>query len=406
MSKLRGLVKSLTIVEPFSNLKPPTIWGHGRAGVDVTPTRAMSHAAVWACVRARAEDVAKCPARVVEYQGNTRLRRESPPWLQQPNPELTSFELFELTTSSLDTDGNAFWHVSKDRLGRVAEVWPLPPEAVHVWRDPPKKDQAYVNPKRFTYCNEDYDLDQIVHFKGFSLPGRLRGLNPIQQHMHSIGLSIAAEEFGEAFFGNGATMSGIVEMPGMPERDKVIEMQDGLARDQQGIDNAWKPGVLYGGAKWVQLSIPNNAAQFLETRKYQLADIARIYRVPSHKINDLERATFSNIEHQSIEWVTDGILPTSTRLESQVVSAGLLPDGQHLKFNLAALLRGDTKTRYEAYSMGIQWGWLCPDDVRELEDLNPLPDGVGGVYRAPLNMAPLGPAVADPTTLPATTEAT
>lgn len=415
MSQLRRLARSakasIEHVETFSNPDTPRIWGRGRSGVDVTPSRAMSHAAVWACVRARAEDVAKCPARVVEYDGNTRLRREAPPWLQRPNPELTPFELFELTTSSIDTDGNAFWHISKDRLGRIAEVWPLPPDQVHVWRDPPTRDQVGVNPKRFTYAGDDYNLGEIVHFKGFSLPGRLRGLNPIQQHMHSIGLSIAAEEFGEAFFGNGATMAGIVTMPGNPDIEKVIEMQDGLARDQQGIDNAWKPGVLYGGATWTQLTIPNDAAQFLETRKYQLADIARIYRVPSHKINDLERATFSNIEHQSIEWVTDGILPTVSRIEAQVVAAGLLEPGHHLKFNLAALLRGDMKTRYESYAIGTMNGWLCVDDVRELEDLNPLPEGIGGSYMRPLNLTPLGAeptepaAPALPTPTPATSEA-
>lgn len=389
MSKLRGLVKAFTEVESFSNLNPPRMWGQSRSGVDVTPSRAMRHAAVWACVRARAEDVAKCPVRVVEYQGSTRLRRETPAWIQKPNAELTSFELFELTTSSLDTDGNAFWHVSWDRLGRVGEVWPLPPDQVQVWRDPPKAGQVGVNPKRFTYAGDDYDLGTIVHIKGFSLPGRLRGLNPIQQHMHSIGLSIAAEEFGEQFFSNGATPSGIVTMPGMPEREKVAEMQAGLARDMQGLDNASKPGVLYGGATWTQLTIPNDAAQFLETRKFQLADIARIYRVPSHKINDLEHATFSNIEHQSIEWVTDGILPTVSRIEAQVVAAGLLDQGHHLKFNLGALLRGDMKTRYESYAIGTTNGWLSADDVRELEDLNPLPDGIGGSYMRPLNLTPL-----------------
>lgn len=391
MSRLRALAKALTTVEPFTNLDPPRIGHRSRTGVSVTAARAMQHAAVWACVRARAEDVAKCPARVVEYQGKERIRRDAPPWLERPNPETTSFELFERTTASIDTDGNGFWHVSKDRLGRVAEVWPLPPADVMVWRERPTRGQRTVSPKRFTYGGEDFGLDQVVHFSGFSLAGRLRGLNPIQQHMHTIGLSVAAEEYGEAFFGNGATMSGIVKLPSgaVPDLEKVQEMQDGLARDHQGLDNAWRPGVLYGGAEWVQLTIPNDAAQFLETRKYQLADIARIYRTPSHKINDLEHATFSNIEHQAIEWVVDGILPTVTRLEAQVVAAGLLEQGHRLKFNLGALLRGDTKTRYEAYAMGIQWGWLCPDDVRELEDLNPLPDGVGSTYLRPLNMTPL-----------------
>lgn len=395
MSKLRRFRNSWSGVETFTNVSGPS--RHSlkiRTGVDVSNDRAMAHAAVWACVRNRAEDVAKMPVRVVEYDGPVRLRRDAPPWLVRPNPETSTYELFERTMASVDMDGNAFWHVTRNKMGKVTEVWVLPPSAVSVYRDAPVRGQTTISPKRFTYAGTDYSLDEVVHFTGFSVAGRLRGLNPIQQHMHSIGLSIAAEEFGEAFFGNGATMSGIVEMPGMPERQDVSDMQEGLARDQQGIDNAWKPGVLWGGAKWVQLSIPNDAAQFLETRKYQLADIARIWRMPSHKINDLEHATFSNIEHQSIEYVTDALLPAISRLEATILGAGLLDQGQHLKFNPAVLLRGDTKTRYESYAIAITNGWLSPDDVRELEDLNPLPDDIGGQYLRQLNLTPLAKAEA------------
>lgn len=401
-SKLRRLAKALTVTEPFTNLEGPTTLRRfrSRTGVDLSSDRAMRHAAVWACVRNRAEDIAKMPARVVEYDGNTRLRRDAPPWLQRPNPETTPYELVERTVASMDTDGNGFWFRSEDRLGRVAEVWPLPPHEVQVFREDPALGQRGVPRKRFRYLNEEYGTDEIVHFTGFSLAGRLRGLNPIQQHMHSIGLSIAAEEFGEQFFGNGATMSGVVTLPPNANLDpgKVMEMQDGLARDHQGLENAHRPGVLFAGATWTPLTIPNDAAQFLETRKYQATDIARIWRMPPHKIGDLERATFSNIEHQSIEYVADALLPTLARLEATVLAAGLLDPGHHLKFNPGVLLKGDVKARYEAYAIAIQNGWLCPDDVRELEDLNPLPDGIGSVYLRQLNMTPLG---ADPT--PATT---
>jgi HK97 family phage portal protein len=393
VSRIRAVVKALTNVEePFTNLTIPHLGGRTRSGVNVTRDRALRQGAVWACIRNRAEDVAKLPVRPIEYQGNTRIRRDPPPWLQRPNPETTTFELFERTMASMDADGNGFWHYTKDRLGRVAEVWVLPPADVQVFREDPKPGQTRINPKRFRYGNEEFGLDQIVHFTGFTLPGRLRGLNPVQQHMHAIGLAVAAEEFGESFFGNGAVMSGVVSLP--PGADltpeKVQEMQDGIARDHRGLANAHRPGVLFGGATWTPLTIPNDAAQFLETRKYQTADIARIWRMPLHKIGDLERATFSNIEQQSIDYVGDAIHPPVARIEATVRAAGLLPMGQHLKFNLAALLRGDTEARYRAYALGIQWGWLCPDDVRELEDLNPLPDGQGSTYLRPLNMIPAG----------------
>jgi HK97 family phage portal protein len=202
-------------------------------------------------------------------------------------------------------------------------------------------------------------------------------------------LALAAEEYGESFFRNGATMSGVIEAERDPGEPAVARMRASFARDHQGLRNSHKPGFLFG-AKWTPLSIPNDAAQFLETRKYQLGEIARIFRVPPHKIGDLDRATFSNIEHQAIEWVTDGVIPTTARIEAAVLAAGILDVGQHLRFNFSGLLRGDTVSRYAAYAVGRQWGWLSVDDIRALEDQNPLPDGRGQVYLEPMNMTPVG----------------
>lgn len=392
MSRLRQIAKALTTTEePFTNMNVPRFGTRTRTGVTVNTTRAMQHGAVWACVRNRAEDIAKLPIRVVEYDGTTRTPQQSPAWLEKPNTETTPFELIERTSASIDVDGTAFWWVGRDRLGRVGEVWVLPPQQTEVFRDPPKRGQTTINPKRYRYAGTTYEADEIVQINGFTLAGRLRGLNPIEQHAHSIGLSIAAEEYGSSFFGNGATPSGIVELPaeaGTPDRDQLTDMQDGIMRDHTGLANAHRPGVLWGGAKWVPLTISNEASQFLESRNYQLRDIARIYRQPPHKVGDLERATFSNIEHQSIEYVVDAIIPMVTRIEQAVLAAGLLGPAQHLKFNLAALLRGDTLSRYQAYAIGRQWGWLCADDIRELEDLGPLPDGSGQIYLNPMNMVP------------------
>jgi len=407
VSRLRQIAKALTVTEePFTNMNVPRFGTRSRTGVTVNSTRAMQHGAVWACVRNRSEDIAKLPMRVVEYQGTSRIRQEAPAWLEKPNSETTPFELIERTVASVDIDGNAFWWVGRDRLGRISEVWILPPQQTDVFRDPPKRGQTTINPKRYRYAGTTYEADEIVHITGFSLAGRLRGLSPIEQHAHSIGLSIAAEEFGASFFGNGATPSGIVELPaeaGIPDTKVITDMQDGIARDHTGLANAHRPGVLFGGAKWVPLTISNEASQFLESRNYQLRDIARIYRQPPHKIGDLERATFSNIEHQGIEYVGDGILPTVTRIEQAVFAAGLLGPGQHLKFNLAALLRGDTLARFQAYALARQWGWLCVDDIRELEDLNPLPDGEGAVYLNPMNMVPASLYASPPETAAAIT---
>lgn len=369
-------------VERLSSPEWPT-FGRPRSGLTISRGAAMRTAAVTACIRFRAETIGMLPIDEIEYDGEARKSVEPSPWIERPNPEMTSFDLFERTSASIDTDGNAFWWTERDRLKRVREVWPLPPAEVGVFRN---KDGE----KRLRIDNQEYGTDRIVHIPGFTLPGRLRGLSPIEQHAAAIGLAAAAEEYGGAFFANGAVMSGVIESPQDPGDVAVKRMQTSFERDHRGLRNAHRPGFLFGGAKWVQLTIPNDAAQFLETRKYQIAEIARIFRVPLHKIGDLERATFSNIEHQAIEWVTDGVMPYTTRIERAVVAAGLLDRGHRLKFNLAGLLRGDTPSRFAAYAVGRQWGWLSVDDIRALEDLNPLPDGAGQVYLEPLNMVPAG----------------
>lgn len=386
MSLLRKLTaKNRVAEEPFNNLSLPPSWvGLGK----VSRHRALSLAVVWACVRLRAETIGSLPVGVVEYDGASRVPKSLPPWLQKPNPEMTRFELMEVTSGSIDVDGNAFWWMEKDRLGRLVEVWPLPPTNVQVGRE--KLKDGTLGPKVCTIGNEDHGPDRVLHIPGFRLPGQLRGLNPIAQHAHSLGLAAAAEEYGERFFDNGATMTGVISHPGDPGRDGAERMRDTFAADHSGLRNAHKPGVLFGGATWTQLTIPNDQAQFLETRKFQGEEIARIFRVPAHKVNILDHATFSNIEHQAIEWVQDGVMPYTSRIEAAVLAAGLLDMGQHLRFNLNGLMRGDIASRYAAYAIGRQWGWLNVDDIRAREDENPLPDGQGQTYLEPLNMVPAG----------------
>lgn len=387
MSILRRLVNR-TIEEPFTNLTYPG--GNSRGGFRVTRASAMRQAAVWACVRLRAETIAMLPVSVVEYDGATRKPVDGPAWLERPNPEMTRFDLFERTSASIDIDGNAFWWTMRDRIDRVMEVWPLPPTKVHVFRNKEKE-------KRFKIDGEkgDFGADEVFHIPGFTIAGSLRGLSPIEQHAHAIGLAVAAEQYGESFFGRGATMTGVIESPDDPGPTAVERMRTTFAQNHQGLRNAHRPGFLFGGAKWTTLSMPNDAAQFLETRRYQVSEIARIFRVPPHKIGDLDRATFSNIEHQAIEWVTDGVLPYTTRIETAISAAGFLPRGQRLKFNMAGLLRGDTVSRFAAYAIARQWGWFNVDDIRALEDLNPLPNGQGQIYLEPLNMSPAGASIAD-----------
>lgn len=391
MRSVRQLFKARTTEATFTNIGGHWPVGTSNTGLNLDRDRSMQQAAVYACVRLRAETIGALPVGVVSYDGPNRQAAPDPPWLRKPNDETTRFELFERTSASLDTDGNAFWFKVRDRLGRVVEVWVLPPAKVQVYRDEDKNSPTYRD-KLFRVGPDTYTQADILHIPGFSLAGRLRGLSPISQHAHAIGLAVAAETYGEVYFVNGSQMSGVIESPQDPGLVNVDRMRATFEKDHRGLRNAHRPGFLFGGATWKQLSIPNDAAQFLETRRYQTVEIARIFRVPPHKIGDLDRATFSNIEHQSIEWVQDGVLPYASRIEQAVLADGLIAADQRLRFNFAGLLRGDTKSMYEAFAIGRQWGWLSVDDIRSLIDLNPLPGGKGQTYLEPLNMVAAGSA--------------
>lgn len=369
------------------------------AGVSIDRDRALKLSTFWACVTARAEDLSALPFDVIERQGKKRIEKPLPTWLEKPNPETTGNELIEMTSASIDTDGNAFWWYERDRIGRVAEVWAMEPSKVKVFRRPNKRGEP-INPKEFSVDGKPYGLDQIVHIPGFRIAGSMRGLNPIDYHRHTLGLAAAAEEYGETFFGRGATMTGVITLDSDPGEENAARMQDSFVNDHGGLRNAHRPGVLFGGAKWEQLTIPNETAQFLETRSFQRSEICGWMRVPPHKIGDLEHATFSNIEHQAIEWVVDGLTPMGGRIERAIKHAGLLSDpGDRMRIRYNGRLRGDTAARFAAYAIGRQWGWLCVNDIRELEDLDPV-DG-GDVYLEPLNMKAIGEAQQGPAVLAA-----
>lgn len=381
MSYLRRIVNAGRETS-FTNTSIPV--ADGRTPFDYGRDRLMRQTAVYACVRLRAETIGALPVSVVQYDGDRRHPVTDPAWLVNPNPETTRFELFAQTAASIDTDGNAFWYLVRDRVGRIAEVWPVAPQRVQVFRKTP------TSLKQYRVGDEVLDPDEILHITGFTLPGRLRGLSPIEQHAHSIGLALAAEEFGEAYFANGSTPSGILTNPDDPGPVAAERQRASFENNHRGVRRAHRPAFLFGGTTWQQMTIPNDNAQFLETRKFQVEEIARIFRVPPHKIADLDRATFSNIEHQGIEWVQDGVLPYTTRIEAAILHAGLIAPNQRLRFNFAGLLRGDTKSMYEAFQLGRLGGWLSVDDIRALIDLDPLPDGIGQVYLEPLNYVPAG----------------
>jgi HK97 family phage portal protein len=231
--------------------------------------------------------------------------------------------------------------------------------------------------------------EQVLHIPGLGFDG-IKGYSPIHMAREAIGLALATEEFGARFFGNGARPGGILEHPGVVKDPE--KLRKSWEEVYKGIKNSHKIAVLEEGMKYHEIGIPPEDAQFLETRRFQLNEICRIFRVPPHLVGDLTRATFSNIEHQSIEFVVHTIRPWLVRWE-QAITKCLLREGERKiyfpKFTVDGLLRGDFKARMEGYAIGRQNGWLSANDIRELEDLNPIPEEQGGdLYLVNGNMIP------------------
>lgn len=365
--------------------------GNSNSGVRVDELRAMQTSAVYACVKILAETVASLPLHLYKKgkDGKNESAEQHPLFsclYETPNEEMTSFEFRETMMTSLLLWGNAYARKIK-KNGHITELWYLKPQYMTVERDTQTGKIKYTYSDDITNQTYVYRPDQVFHLKSLSIDG-VTGLSPIAQAREAVGLSLATEEYGAKFFGNGARPGGVLEHPGIlkdPEK-----LRESWNKVYQGTRNSHKVAVLEEGMKYHTIGIAPEDAQFLETRKYQVNEICRIFRVPPHLVGDLERATFSNIEHQSIEFVQHTIRPWLVRWE-QAISRSLLDEKERLlyfaKFNVDGLMRGDYKSRMEGYAVGRQNGWLSANDIRGLEDLPPIPKEQGGdVYLVNGNM--------------------
>jgi HK97 family phage portal protein len=372
------------VVDSFGGVK-------AASGVYVTEGKSLSCAAVYACVRVLAETVASLPLILYRRLGKGKERAVDNPLYtvlhDAPNPELTSFEMREAMMGHLALWGNAYAEVVWGRDGLPKELWPLRPDRMTVER---------VNGELrywYTFLNgERVSLppDNVLHIRGLSHDG-IVGYSPVRLFREAIGLSLAMEEFGARFFGDGTHLGGIVEHPAQLSEEAYKHLQSSLAEKYSGLGKSHRILLLEEGMKWTQVGIPPEDAQFLESRKFQLNEIARIFRIPPHMVGDLERSTYSNVEQQAIDFVVHTIRPWLVRWEQAINKRLLGLSGElFVEFLVEGLLRGDTESRFRAYSIGRQWGWLSANDVRELENLNPIPGG--DTYLVPLNMVPAGGA--------------
>ena len=365
------------------------LFGRTTSGKPVNERTAMQTTAVYACVRILAEAVASLPLHVYEYQddGGKKLVHDHPLYYllhDEPNPEMTSFVFRETLMSHLLIWGNAYAQIIRDEAGRVLGLYPLLPDKMEVQRDD-KGNIYYVysrnsdeNPTFKEYGNIKLKAEDVLHIPGLGFDG-LIGYSPIAMAKNAVGMTLACEEYGASFFANGANPGGVLEHPGvLKDPSKVRESWNSVYR---GVSNAHKIAVLEEGMKYQQIGIPPEEAQFLETRKFQINEIARLYRIPPHMVGDLDKSSFSNIEQQSLEFVKYTLDPWVIRWEQSLQRSLLLPGekGKYfIKLNVDGLLRGDYQSRMNGYAVGRQNGWFSANDIREMENMNPIPDEEGG----------------------------
>ena len=379
-SFLSRLFKTRASPKNSSWFSPPSFFfGTSSSGKAVNEKTALQTTAVYACVRILAETIASLPFHTYRYTLNGKEKAiEHPIYYllhSEPNPEMTSFVFRETLMTHLLLWGNAYAQIIRDGRGRVLGLYPLLPNKVIVNRNQHGELVYQYEKDGQTYFLRSYE---VLHIPGLGFDG-LIGYSPIAMAKNAIGMAIATEEYGAKFFANGANPGGVLEHPGVVKDPARI--RESWNAVYQGSSNAHRVAVLEEGMKFQSIGIPPEQAQFLETRKFQLNEIARIFRIPPHMIGDLEKSSFSNIEQQSLEFVMYTLDPWVVRWE-QAIQRALFTENEKrqyfVKFNVDGLLRGDYQSRMNGYAVGRQNGWLSANDIRELENLNRIPEDLGG----------------------------
>lgn len=363
-------------------------FGQSIAGKTVNERSSMQISAVNAAVRILAESIASLPLHVYEKgKDGNRVKAEDLELFyllhDKPNPEMTSFIFRETLMTHILLWGNGFAQILRNGRGGVIGLYPLLPNKMSVERD--EKGQLFYRYLR--YENEPPAMDgntvilmpeDVLHIPGLGFDG-LVGYSPISMTKNAIDLALAAEEYGSKFFANGAAPAGVLEHPGVIK--DVSKLRESWNNTFGGSGNAGKVAILEEGLHFNPIAMSPQDSQLLETRQYQLNEIARIFRIPPHMLGDLSKATFSNIEEQSLEYVKYTLTPWICRWEASLTDALLTREEQRkyeIRFNVDGLLRGDYKSRMEGYAVGINNGFMCPNDVRRLEGFDLIPDEKGG----------------------------
>lgn len=363
------------------------------AGVDVNAATAKTSSAYWACSTAISADIAKLPIHLYQRRADDgrEVADKHPAYRLlrvRPNPEMTAFSFREKLEDWALNWGNGCAEIERSNGGDPIALWPLKPWRLRLRRDQ-KDDRLYYEYTNPSGRTRDLDPSNVFHVRGPTHDG-IVGLNIVALAQISLGVAMAGDRFAASFYANRAQPSAILEHPGK-FKDKTVadRLRESFEKMYAGAKNAGRVAILEEGMQLKTLTMPLADAQFLEQRQFSVQEVCRWFRFPPHKAADLTRATFSNIEHQSLEYVTDCLMPWMVRWEEEAAAKLLRADEQgrlYFEHNTDALLRGDTKSRFEAYQKGLDSGALNLDEVRAKENMNPLPDGQGKVFRVPVNM--------------------
>lgn len=370
------------------------------SGVSVTPDSALTYSAVYAAVRCIAESVSSLPLNYYERlpTGGKAHAKANPLHTllhDEPNPEMTSYQWREASMAHLLLWGNSYSEIVRDLEGNVVELWPI--------------DPTIVTPRRTDSGELYYDLNRgktfitaanMLHIPGLSFDG-ISGMSPISLARQSIGLSMAIEQFGAGYFGRGARPGGVLTFPGQLSPEARQNLRRSFEELHAGGANSHRVALLEAGLKWEAIGVPPDDSQFLQSREFQIIEIARWFNLPPNKLKDLSKTSYNSLEQMEISFVVDTLRPWLVRWEQQLNRKIIRPKDKgnfFFEFNVEGMLRGDQASRYTAYSVGRNWGWLSVNEIRGKENLNPIgPEG--DVYMQPMNMQALGTA---PTAAPAT----
>lgn len=361
--------------------------GSAGAGVSVNTTKAMQYSAYASCIRVIAESVGMLPLFLYQQQGESRTKARQHPLYKvlnvRPNPYMTARQFWTMCGAHLAARGN--FYAYKVYVGsKVAELIPFPMGAVKpkLRKDWSKAYEVTLNGRPAVLTDKE-----VMHVHVFTLDG-VSGLDPISYMRESLGEGIASDQQASKQFANGSKLSGVLSTDGTLTDEAYQRIRDSWETTYGGSANAYKVAILEAGLKFGPVTMTNEQAEFTALRKYKRSEVAGLFRVPPHKIGDLDKATFSNIEHQAQEFVSDCLMPYLTAIEASVLVSLLDErdrDSHFAKFNVNALLRGDMAARASFYHSLTQDGAISPNEIRELEDWNPR-DG-GDIYLTPMNMA-------------------